>query len=428
MKEKTYTFSTISDLLFFGFLFSFFNLNMGYLSDFTGALSVLFLWYGFYILKNENTFLQKAWKAALCNVVIFTIIELIRAVSTIGNLWIFVLIRYGCMLYLIYAYGRGMQALHRQFHGTDIVQCKRVYSEYVVVCICALLSPVEPTVFALIIIVLFIVMLVQIHRIHQTIKLQVKNHRFTCRFVPVLPALAGYFIIMIGIIVACRYTTYQHLTSNYDPWLITLKDERMALVEKGLSKQVSEDISDDIVTALSKVEKIHVYDQKQNNNGYFPEYEEYGGMDKEGHMHYLIWIDFDDVDFDGDCSIVSEVNMSRNQGLLWKKEAAYLYDQEDVTYGKKDTSQYFDYNFAHGTHHRGYIYLKNEDTEDNLVEIITNVLYQDSWFQYPYAGQSLSETYEPANDIMMDLTQDRNYHKDMHWIGLDRNEWKETKE
>ena len=427
MKEKTYTFSTISDLLFFGFLFSFFNLDMGYLSDFTGALSVLLLWYGFYILKNENTYFRKAWKAAFCIAVIFTIIELIRAVSAI-NLWMLGLIRYGCMLFLIYAYAHGMQELNQRFHGKDIVQCKRIYSEYVVICICAILSPVEPTLFAWLFIVLFIVMLVQIHRIHQTLKLQVKNYSFTCRFVPVLPAFAGYFIIMIAIIMVCRYTTYQQLTSDYDPWHITLKDERMALVEKGLSKQVSEDISDDIVTALSKVEKLYVYDQKQNNNGYFPEFEEYAGKDKEGHMYYLIWVNLDDVDFEGDCSIVSEVNMSLYQELSWKKEAAYLYDQDDVTYGKKDTSQFFDYNFAHGIHHRGYIYLKNENTEDNLVEIITNVLYQDSWFQYPYAGQSLSDTYQPATDIIMEMTQDRNYHKDMHWIALNGKELKQTKE
>ena len=132
-------------------------------------------WYGFYILKKENTYFQKAWKAALCNVVIFTIIELIRAVSVI-NLWILVLIRYGCMLYLIYAYGHGMQALNQQFHGTNIVQCKRIYSEYVVILICAILSPVEPTLFTWIFIVLFMVMLVQIHRIHQTLKHQVKHH------------------------------------------------------------------------------------------------------------------------------------------------------------------------------------------------------------------------------------------------------------
>lgn len=49
MKAKSYRFSTVSNIMFVGFLFSFIHLEISYLTDFTTGISALLMWYGCYI-------------------------------------------------------------------------------------------------------------------------------------------------------------------------------------------------------------------------------------------------------------------------------------------------------------------------------------------------------------------------------------------
>ena len=83
MKAKSYRFSTVSNIMFVGFLFSFIHLEISYLTDFTTGISALLMWYGCYILRKENEALRKSFVLTSCILVIFTFVEIIRFKSGI---------------------------------------------------------------------------------------------------------------------------------------------------------------------------------------------------------------------------------------------------------------------------------------------------------------------------------------------------------
>ena len=421
MKAKSYRFSTVSNIMFVGFLFSFIHLEISYLTDFTTGISALLMWYGCYILRKENEALRKSFVMTSCILVIFTFVEIIRATPWIGLSSISV-VKPICMLVLLYQYGKGMQDLNLAYGGKSIIQCKSIYKEYLAYIGLMYFTIVVPTSLIYFGIILLVVILVQIYRIHSIVKEHVKNKEFTCCFVPVIPAAATYIVVIIAIIMTSSYLVHRNLTSDYEVWKISTGEKRDALVQKGLSKQVSKDLSDDAVEALSEVKAFRVYEENQNQD--FPQTEEYVGVDQDGNLYHLMWINFDKVDFNGNCSIIPVWNTSRENGVMLDKEVAFLYDQGDTTYGRKESSQSFDINFAKGKHHRGYVYSIHDISDDQMMEFATNIIYQDSWFQYPYTYHSLAHSYQPVDDILTSMTQTKNYKTKFHTILIERKDFK----
>lgn len=337
MKAKSYRFSTVSNIMFVGFLFSFIHLEISYLADFTTGISALLMWYGCYILRKENEALRKSFVMTSCILVIFTFVEIIRATPWIGLSSISV-VKPICMLVLLYQYGKGMQDLNLAYSGKSIIQCKSIYKIYLAYIGLMYFTIVVPTSLIYFGIILLVIILVQIYRIHSIVKEHVKNKEFTCHFVPVIPAAATYIVVILAIIMTFSYLVHRNLTSDYEVWKICTGEKRDALVQKGLSKQVSKDLSDDAVEALSEVKAFRVYEENQNQD--FPKQtEEYVGVDQDGYLYHLMWINFDKVDFNGNCSIIPVWNTSRENGVMLDKEVAFLYDQGDTTYGRKESSQ-----------------------------------------------------------------------------------------
>lgn len=425
MKEKNYSITTICTILFWGFLLNFFSLNISYLADITTGIGMLLLWYGCFILRKENQALNKTFIMASCILGIFTFVEIIQATPLIDLSLVGVLSNV-CILILLYQYGLGMQELNQTYGGETIVQCKRIFYEYIVIIALMIFSLFVPTVLVYIGIVIFIVIMVQIYRIHKIVKEHVKDHEFTCRFVPVIPAGIAYAALMIAIIMASTYVVHTNLTSDYDMWKTSTSDERISLVEKGLSQKVSEDLSDDTIKALEKVKAFHVYKENQNDD-YPKPIEEYVGIDEEGFLYHVIWIDFEQVDFNGNCSMIPLINSSQENQTFLETEVAFLYDQDNKTYGRKEASQSFDVNTAKGDHPRGYVYSKSKVENDQLIDLSTNIIYQESWFQYPYVKQSLTESYSQSDDIFASMMQMKNYKTKFHLITVDTRDFKDHK-
>lgn len=402
MREYTYSFQRAQYWMIAGFFFSFFQLKNSYLGYITSLIAVICLSAGLRILSKEHKAYAKAYHISLVQLVCSTIIYILMATpwKIQGCLpWIQII----CMIILLYEYTCGMKEMLGSHQEETIRFIRPIFWEYVcyaLLFVWAMMS--DRNIIVWIALVLSIVILIQISLTHRKLNQVLPETRITISGPPVAVSAVGILVGVLTLIIAITYQVSRSDSLNYALWHSQDTIEQEQLLQKGLPKEIVQDLSQDTIEKMQKVKSFHACVDVQADF----QVESYAGLDTDGTLHYLGYVDFDAMGIQGRSALLPQLLGSVNQRSGSIEEIAVLYDQKEQSYGYVQQMPY-EFRFTKGTHHRGYVYMSAHDASDSIFEAGIKFQYQSSWFQYPY--QKLDLGYMQIEHTFNNQTRKKQY-------------------
>lgn len=400
MKQQP-SFATASRYVFWGFLLSFFYLDVWYLKTIQIILAFAFLFQGLSMLRRVNPALHKAWIVSCCHLII-NLIGLVLAATPAQIYQIpLVIANFILWILLVLWYFSGIEALGIAMNGVKIPQCHRIIVEYIAVNVSLLfilLVPMLALPAVMIMFVINIIILVQITRAHRQIDANGVVEKTTAGYLPSIAIVGGYFCITVGLILGISYYFGTKEDIRYQVWDMSLAQERAALQEAHLPEDVVKSLSDEDVLALGDVDKF--VGSVDAVRGYYVS--QYVGVSKDHkQLHYLASYVIQDAMTKGHCSITAGIQQSTYRFGLVNEKLVTLYDNEGKTYGYEDHNRY-EFTLNKGENRRGYYYAAYYHEGGNLgvFEPGMSFVYDKSWLRYPYDAYGLLNETEQG-DFML---------------------------
>ena len=385
MKNQRYHLPYATNLIFWGFFFQFFLLDLWYLSYLMQAASMILLWQGMRILKDRNDHLNYANQIATAYLISGGTALILQAAP--GYLYILFHIVNGILIALLLGfYGSGMNLWVMSIQNEQRVKYQRIVIEYLVVIFlrfCCYISDTFAYFGVWILLVFYLVMMIQIYHIHKQIKRLLPTYELQLSGKPCYMITAIIVLALLIGIPSISWIVAQQDTLEYTKWNTHKEDERVTLINKGLPQDLARDISDEVVEQLYEVDHFqHLENEGQDDL----EVTQYAGITKNGDVHYLAFFHLNEEKMQGKITMKFD---GFTQGGLVVREIATLYEKDQETYGYQDNSG-FDFRLKTGTNQRQYLYASKYDAQ-GIYSVVTGIYYQPTWFQYPYQNQSLSD-------------------------------------
>ena len=384
MKTQHQRFPKWKPILFFGFLLAFFRLDIYCLGDITSTISFLLLWYGLSLLKKAHPSFLWAYRCAILLLLVFAFGEVLAATPYANNIMIGT-IQNIIMLVLLNYYGKGMQELSQNNGGALLPQGRYIFYEYLCFVFVRIAAIQWGSLFCIIFAaILLIVILIQLNKIHALVA-ETETREFSCPYSHPWLIMGTYVIGVLVMIVTLSYVTQLQRMQDYEKVEANSQEVVLEMEEKGIPKEVVQDISPTYAQGLENITRLIPYRSLGQEEHAL---KEYVGTSDNGTLYHLIWMDLDTWPYDGTIALNSEVFASQGNAITLEIEYGVLYEEDGVTYRKTD-ARAFPMNFLKGSHPRIYLYTKHSLPSEQLVDISTHIAYQKHWFQYPYSEFSM---------------------------------------